>query len=190
MPPFQPKQTRAGAGADRAFLDRPVARRAIACRTCSRRHVHAADIVQAAVVRLAHERVDRPDLLVARLRERVPHDRLHRRADARACWSARSASRSCRARRPASSPRACRTRCRRTPRPPLCPETDCRRAARWRSRRSGRIALDERGVADPHAGDVGDRVERTRRKYARVDIEIARSRPSLRLAENSCAHKD
>ena len=37
------------------------------------------------------------------------------------------------------------------------------------------VALDHRGVADPHAGDVGDGVERPGPAYPDSDAEIARS---------------
>jgi hypothetical protein len=44
--------------------------------------VQAADVVEPAVVRLANERVDRTDLLVARLGDRVADDGVNRHADA------------------------------------------------------------------------------------------------------------
>ena len=45
-------------------------------------HVQAADVVEPAVVRFADERVDRTDLLVARLGDRVADDSVNRDADA------------------------------------------------------------------------------------------------------------
>jgi hypothetical protein len=58
----------------------------MAAATCAARDVQAADVVQPAVVRLADERVDRPDVLVAGLGQRPADDDSMPAATLTACW--------------------------------------------------------------------------------------------------------
>ncbi len=149
MPPFQPKQRVPVPAPTEPSSTGPAACALIASTTCSRSHVQAANVVQAAVVGLADQRVDRPHLLVAGLSERVATTAPRSPRRRSACWSGRSASRSCPARPPGSSRRACRTRCRRRRRRPPCPGTGCRRAGRMAvTPGAHRVAFDERDVAD------------------------------------------
>ena len=168
MPPFQPNACVPVPAPTLPSCTAPlVAALAAPSSTCCGPHVLAANVVQAAVVGLADQRVHRSHVLVARLIERPAHEAFHRRRRRSACWSARSASRSCRAHRPASSRRACRTRCRRTRRRAPCPGTRCR-ACGTITVTPVRTLSPSISVACPtrHAGDVGDRVERPRREHA------------------------
>ena len=125
------------------------------------RDVEAADVVQSAVVGLADERVDRADVLVARPRQ-ASSARSRRRRRRRASVLVRTIGdsivpSSCTCVEPASLPNALPTK--------TAPGTFSRkRLPPW-----GRIAVtpvrtlspvDDRRVADAHARDVGDRVQR------------------------------
>ena len=95
MPPFQPNAIVPVPAPTAPSATAPVVADVIADVTCSRVTCRPRMSLSAAVVRLADERVHRAHVLVAGLRERPAHDGVDRRADRRACWSGRSASRSC-----------------------------------------------------------------------------------------------
>ena len=151
--------------------------------TCSRLDVHAADVVQAAVVGLADHGVDRRTASFPGCASVYAMTRLHGRADIQRIREDDRASRSCRVPPPASTRRACRTRCRRTRRPATLSWKRLPRRARSPSRRCGRVALDERDVPDAHAGDIGDGIQRTGSENAGRQPEIARPRTAGLSAE-------
>ena len=116
IPPFHPKATvPVPAPTLPSSTGPPVALR-IAAKTSSRPTWRAADVVERAVVRLADDDVDRPDVLVARQREHVVDQRIGDARHVQRRRQQRSATRSRRAPRSASIPSASRTRCRRRPR--------------------------------------------------------------------------
>ena len=52
------------------------------------------------------------------------------------------------------------------------------------------VALDHRRLPDAHAGDVGDRVEPAGREHARLDAEIARPRALGGRLRGECGHRE
>jgi hypothetical protein len=148
------------------------------------RDVEAADVVQPAVVGLPDQRVDRSHLFVPGLRERIGDDAFDAGADAEGVGEddrrldlpeLEDLSRSRQlAERVADEHRAGHLVLKEVP------------AVRQDGRHSGAdvVALDDRGVTDLHAGDVGDRVERTRREHAGRKAEVARSRFLLGAARD------
>ena len=104
MPPFQPK-ARVPVPAPTLPSSTAPRRGGLQRREHVRRpHGQRADVVQTAVVGLADERVHRPDLIVARLRQRPLHEALDDGANRQGVGQGDRASRSCRARPPGSSP--------------------------------------------------------------------------------------
>ena len=129
MPPFQPNATRAGAGARPRLPPRRRRAPGDGAEHVLARDVQAADVVQAAVVGFADERVHRPHVRVAGCAS-VQRTTASIAVPTAACWSGRSAIRWCPVPAPAWTRQVCRTRCRQTPRPAPCRETDCRSCGR------------------------------------------------------------
>ncbi len=86
MPPFQPNATVPVPAPTAPSSTAPSLRAGDRRGDVLARDVQAADVVQAAVVGFADQRVDRPDVLVAGLRERPPDDGVDGDADRQACW--------------------------------------------------------------------------------------------------------
>ena len=144
------------------------------------RDVQAADVVEAAVVGLADERVDRAHLLVARLRERVAHDRIHRRADAeRVGQDDRRLDRAELVDLRRAGELAERVADEHRPGHLVLKDVAAVRHDRGDAGAHA-VALDDGRVPDAHARHVGDRVQRARLVHTRRDAQVARPRPRLR----------
>ena len=76
MPPFQPNATVPVPAPTAPSSTAPALALVIAAMHMVAGHVQPADVVEAAIVGFADQRVHRPDVLVARLRQRPPDDRL------------------------------------------------------------------------------------------------------------------
>src|SRR5262249_38899179 len=176
---------RSGAGADRAFRD-------WSCPCVLNRREHmlagdmkATDVVQPAVVRFADERVHRTHLVVSGLRQRVAHDRFHRgphaqcvRQDDRRLDSAELRD----LRRASQFPKR------------IADEDRAgdlvlkKISAVWEDGRytgADAIALDDRRVADSHAVDICDRIERRWLENPWGYSQISRARPTLRGSDRA-----
>jgi hypothetical protein len=141
-----------------------------------RRDVKAADVVQRAIVRFADQCVDRSHVLVARLRHRPPHDGVDGHADGeRVGEDDRRLDRS-----ELLHLRRARELAERIADEHRAGDLFTKEVAGVRHDRRDagphRIAADDRRVANPHARDIGDGVQRTGRQRAGRDAEIARAR--------------
>ena len=171
--PFPAKCTGAGAGPDAPLRQRPAIRRVDGGDHVRFRHVLAPDVVQVAVVRLAHHGVHGVHVLVPRLVEGPPHHGLHRRThvervrehDGRLDGAQFPHLK--KARRLAKSiadVHGCRH--------VLCEQVAPVRKNRRDPRAHG-VTLDQGAVAYSHAVDVGERVQGARLKNPRRDAEVA-----------------
>ena len=170
---------RARARADRALRDRAAGRRPDRGEDVLAPQGKRADVVQATVVRLAHDRVHRAHGLAAGLGEREGHHGLDRHADGEGVGE--------------DDGRLDRAELAHLGRARELPE---RVADEDGSRhllleevppvgqdggdaRSDRVALDEGHLADAHAGDVRDRVQRSGREDAGGEAEVTGARTGL-----------
>ena len=174
------KRLRTRARPHRAFVHGPLASVADGPEHVFARDRQRADVVQApAVVGLAHHRVHRADLFIARLRERPAHDRVHRgshrqgigeddggldRAELLHLRGAREL--------PERIAHEHRTR-------HLVLEQVAAVGQHGRDAGAHALAFDERHLADPHTRHVGDGVLRTGREDAGGEAQVARPRPRL-----------
>ncbi len=177
---FPTERNRPGAGAHGALGDGPALRIANRIQDVLGLDVQAANVVQPAIVGLPDDSVYRLHTLVARLSEGVAHDSIDGDTDGERIgehdWGFdRAELGNLRrtgelAKRVADEDGAGDLLVEHVP------------VVRHDGRHSGPhgVAFDDRGVADPYAGDVRDGVERAGRQHARDDAEIARARPLLR----------
>jgi hypothetical protein len=179
----------AGAGADGALGHRTASRSANRLEHVLARDVEAANVVQPAVVGFADQRVHRSDLLVAGLRDRVACDRVDRSADAQ---RVRQHDR-CFNRAELGDLRRSRQLPKRVADEHGAGHLVLKHVAAVRHDRrhagADAVALHDRGVADPDAVHVGNRVEWAGRVDAGRDADVARPWPGrLRRgrADNNC----
>ncbi len=137
----------ARARADRALFDRAALRGTQRAEDLFAPDVAAPDVVEEAVVRLADERVDGAHLLVAGQGEHPLDERVRRARDVERVGEQNRRLDLAEFLEPASSRRACRSRCRRRRRRAPSPERGCPRAARWPSRRCAPRRLSSRSRA-------------------------------------------
>ena len=163
---------RSRAGADRPFGDRPSGSGPDGLEDVGLRDVPAADVVEPAVVRLAHDGIDRSDLLVSREAERPVDDGVRRRRDAQGVGQDDRRFERAELLDLGHAGELAVAVADRDPGRDLVLEEVADVRQNGRHARPDVLPFDERDLADLDPGDVGDGVERARRENADDEAEF------------------